>query len=125
MKIANLILGVLFVLFAAVQYNDPDAWLWIVIYGAVAVAFFLAAAHRYSGLLYGAILVACIYEAVTLAPDFSNWIEMGTPNIATEMKTEEPHIELVREFLGVLITLGAVLFLFWQSRRRFRGRKLS
>ena len=121
MKISNIVLGVLFVSFAGVQYNDPDAWTWIIIYGMIAVSFFLAAARRYSGLLYGVILIACIYEAVTLAPDFSNWIEMGTPNIATEMKTEEPHIELVREFLGVIIGLSAVIFLFWQSRRRFRA----
>ena len=125
MKIANLLLGMLFVLFAAVQYNDPDAWLWIIIYGSLAVAFFLAAGRRYSGLLYGLILAAGVYEAVTLAPDFLHWIEMGTPNIASEMKTEEPHIELVREFLGIVITLLAVLFLFWQSRRRFRVKRLA
>lgn len=120
MKIANILLGLLFVSFAAVQYNDADAWVWIAIYGLLAVSFFLAATRRYSGILYGLILAACVYEAVDLLPEFNNWVAMGTPNIASEMKTEEPHIEFVREFLGVLIGVLAVLFLFWQFRRNRR-----
>ena len=32
MRYVHIVLGVLMVTFAAVQYNDPDAPLWIVIY---------------------------------------------------------------------------------------------
>ncbi|MFT5800889.1 MAG: hypothetical protein ACI956_000694, partial [Nonlabens sp.] len=37
MKITNIILGILFAIFAAVQYNDPDSWNWILLYLFVAV----------------------------------------------------------------------------------------
>ena len=36
MKVINIILTLLFILFAAVQLNDPDPWLWVAIYGLVA-----------------------------------------------------------------------------------------
>ena len=38
----NIILFVVFTLFAAVQLNDPDPLLWVVIYGSVAIAALLA-----------------------------------------------------------------------------------
>lgn len=43
MRIVNAVLCLLMVLFAAVQYNDPDALFWGVIYGAAAVWCGLAA----------------------------------------------------------------------------------
>jgi hypothetical protein len=46
-KIVSLVLALLFALFAGFQYNDPDPWLWIGIYGYVAVTGFLAAAGKY------------------------------------------------------------------------------
>lgn len=43
MRYVNILLGVLMVLFAAVQYNDPDAPLWIVMYLVPAAWAFMAA----------------------------------------------------------------------------------
>jgi hypothetical protein len=43
MRYANIVLGVLMVLFAAVQYNDPDAPLWVVMYLVPAAWAFMAA----------------------------------------------------------------------------------
>ena len=45
MRYVNLLLGLLMVAFAALQYNDPDALLWIVIY-LVPAAWAFAAAFR-------------------------------------------------------------------------------
>ena len=43
--LVNILLGLVMVAFAAVQYNDPDALLWIVIY-LVPAAWAFAAAFR-------------------------------------------------------------------------------
>lgn len=43
MRIANGVLAVVLLAFAAVQYNDPDAAFWIVVYGIGAVWTLLAA----------------------------------------------------------------------------------
>lgn len=45
MRYVNVLLGLLMLAFAAVQYNDPDALLWIVIY-LVPAAWAFAAAFR-------------------------------------------------------------------------------
>lgn len=45
MRYVNILLGGLMVLFAAVQYNDPDALLWIAIY-LIPAAWAFAAAFR-------------------------------------------------------------------------------
>lgn len=45
MRYVNMVLGTLMVLFAAVQYNDPDGPLWALIY-AVPAAWAFAAAFR-------------------------------------------------------------------------------
>jgi hypothetical protein len=43
---------------------------------------------------------------------------MGTPNIAETMKAERSYIEFVREFFGLAISLVALLFHFYQIRKR-------
>lgn len=103
MRYFNLFLAFLFILFAVVQYNDPDPWVWIVLYSFVGVVSLFAAFGRYHRYVIIGGLAVCLIWAVTLIPDFINWIKMGAPTITGSMKTEEPHIELTREFLGLLI----------------------
>lgn len=45
MRYVHIVLGLLMVAFAAVQYNDPDALLWVVIY-LIPAAWAFAAAFR-------------------------------------------------------------------------------
>ena len=49
MRYLNILLGLLMVAFAAVQYNDPDAPLWIAIY-LIPAAWAFAAAFRLSSM---------------------------------------------------------------------------
>lgn len=48
MKILNLILTILFILFAAVQYNDPDPIHWMALYLFVAAVCGFAAFGKYN-----------------------------------------------------------------------------
>jgi hypothetical protein len=118
MKRINLILAFLFALFAVVQYNDPDPWAWILMYCFIGAICAFAAFGKYNEFIIGFSFGICLFWAIELLPDFFNWIEMGTPNIATEMKTEEPHIELVREFLGIFICMGVLVFQLIQFKKR-------
>ena len=117
-KTINIILAVLFVLFALLQYNDPDPWRWILMYSFVAVLNLMAAFKKIIPALLGIALGICVVWSALLLPDFIEWIKMGTPNIAGEMKTEEPHIELVREFLGLVICFGALIYQFIQLKKQ-------
>lgn len=114
MKIFNLFLALLFALFAAVQFNDPDPWGWALMYGFVAAVCGLAAfGHYHTYLLYLGLGIALIWMAA-LVPGFVSWVKMGMPTITGSMKAESPHVELTREFLGLVL---CILVLGWQWRR--------
>lgn len=115
MKIINIILTLLFILFAYFQYNDPDPWLWIAVYLYIALVSGLAAAKIYNTWLIRIGLLGCIVGLGILLPDFLDWLNSGAESITQSMKAEKPHIELTREFLGLLIC-GLVLgWHLWQS----------
>lgn len=116
MKITNIVLGLLFALFAAVQYNDPDSWNWILLYLFVSVVSFAAAKGRYhKGLLLISMFAMLAWMAFLL-PGFVNWIQEGMPTIVDEMKTTKPHIEIVREFLGLVLAFLTLGFHYKKSK---------
>jgi hypothetical protein len=118
MKILNLILAGLFVLFAVVQLNDPDPFFWTAIYGVMGAISFFAAYKKFNIWVMLAVLAVLIFELFSLFPSISSWVNQGMPNIAKTMKAEEPHIEFVREFLGLGICLIALLFHYFIFRRK-------
>ena len=108
--------ALLFLLFALVQYNDPDGWLWALAYLNIAVVVVLppwAYKKAYVMLCLG------LYGLWTLSfmPDFWHWIQLGSPSITGTMKAENPEIELVREFLGLVIG-DAVLVYVWLTLKK-------
>ncbi len=117
MKILHWVFALLFLLFAAVQYNDPDPARWILLYGGVGVHFGLAAMGRLYRPAVWIWLAVAVLWAATLAPDFINWLRMGMPSIVQTMKAEVPWVELTREFLGLLLAAAGCGWLLWRTRR--------
>ncbi len=103
MRLINLLLGLLFIAFAAVQYNDPDPWGWMAIYLLVAYVCIFAAFGKYHRYALWAILAVTTVWMLLWLPGFLEWIKMGSPDIAGEMKAATPYIENTREFLGLFI----------------------
>jgi len=68
MKILNAILTVLFILFALVQLNDPDPWLWVTMYIYVAVMCGMAFLGKYNQPILLAGMLVSIIWAITLSP---------------------------------------------------------
>ena len=106
MRYVNIALGLLMLVFAAVQYNDPDPYIWVPVYGiagawALAAAFWLPRVVSRPGLaLLGLCVVA--YAALTIyywpqAPGF--W-----------RKDVWWNDEEAREGMGMMIALAALLF---------------
>jgi len=105
MKYFHYFLAVIFLLFAIVQYNDPDAFIWMPVYGAtsfLALSYGLGRPQKRIAILLSIVL---IIWAATYVPDLITWLRDGTPNIAGSMKAESPHIELMREMFGLLLCL--------------------
>lgn len=112
MKIFNIILAALFLGFAGLQFNDDpgDVWFWVILYTAVAVISAFAAFNRYNMWVLILAIGVVLYQMFRLFPAFSSWISAGTPSITGEMKAISPHVELVREFLGLLLCLIVLVF---------------
>src|SRR3546814_15235634 len=103
MKALNIVLGALFVLFAGLQYNDLDPYIWVPIYGYAALVCFMAAAGRYNKWMILVGLVGYFVYMLRFTPGLEYWFfEHDHENIAQTMKAGKPWIDLTREFFGLL-----------------------
>ena len=117
MRTSSGIFSLILVLFALVQYNDPDFLLWFTIYAIAAVwcgmAAFkprLVADNRVLRILFGISFVIAVFGTLYLWPYGADW---WTKEVIWDN-------ELVREGLGMAIaTVGLVLagLVCWQPRR--------
>jgi hypothetical protein len=105
MKIVNLVLAVMFLLFAFVQINDPDPVLWILIYGALAVICILAAFRTYYKIVMIILAIALAAYSVILFPGVTEWMAQPDRSILFDdiAKMQHPYVEEAREFLGLMI----------------------
>ena len=121
MKVFNLIFCVLFILFAALQYNDPDPYIWIPLYLFAAVLCWLAFRRKYYPRLYLAgIIVYTLYAAYLFfsKDGMLDWMrEHQAENIAQEMKATKPWIEATREVMGLVIMIVVLCINYFYSRR--------
>ena len=116
MRFVHLLIAGLFFLAAYWQLNDPDPELWVAAYGAVAV---LAVYSAFKPTPRMIVLVLATVLGVwwaTYLSDFISWVGDGFPTITGSMKAESPYVELVREFLGLTLTLGALGWYYSRSR---------
>jgi hypothetical protein len=113
MKIIKIILAVLFGLFAIVQYNDPDPWLWIFIYGITAVVFVANLLGWYNNILLLLLIIAAVIYSFTYIDGVIEYFGMGDPGAIVEsMKVDKPYIEETREFFGMWLVIAALWFLY-------------
>ena len=112
MKTLNIILAVLFFGFAALQFNDDpdDVWFWVLMYGLVGTISAFAAFGKYNMWIIILGFGAAVYQMFRIGPAFLQWIYSGMPSIVGEMKATSPHIELVREFLGLVVCMIVLIF---------------
>jgi hypothetical protein len=111
--ILNAIFCIAFILFAYVNLNDGDSWLWVPIYLIAAAFCGLAAFDHYFPQLYLAAVSFYLIYAIVLffsKDGVKDWIKVyGTPSLVESMQTTKPYIEKAREFFGLLIISAAIL----------------
>ncbi len=120
MRVFNIIFAFLFILFAVLQYNDPDPYIWIPIYLFAAFLCYQAAKAKIFRPLYIMGFAIFIGYALYLFFDKTGvlaWAgEHGAENIAQSMKAAKPWIEETREFGGLLIILIVMAINFFRLR---------
>jgi hypothetical protein len=112
MRFLNIFFAILFVIFAALQYNDPDPLIWIPIYLYAAFLCWRASKGIHHRSLYIAgIIMYGIYGLYLLFDKNGvlSWAsEHAAESIVTTMKAEKPWIEETREFGGLIILIFAL-----------------
>lgn len=103
-KILLWIFIVLFVLFAAVQYNDVDGWLWILTYLLTAFMCFRAVRGRGDKLSFLALATLLLLWGINIYPPEWEGVMLNTAGMKTL------NIELGRESLGLFICSFSMLF---------------
>jgi Transmembrane family 220, helix len=105
MRYANIVLGVLMLLFAAVQYNDPDAPLWMVMYLVPAAWAFMAAFRLGGTSSRDGVVLLWVSLAVYLFAVVFFWPQ--TPGFWRKdvWWTDEE----AREAMGLMIAFGVLL----------------
>jgi hypothetical protein len=117
MKILNSALSTLFVLFAVVQYNDPDPYIWAPIYLFCAYICGSAAMGKYNTKVILLGLIPITAYLISYIPDFVDWIQRGMPSLVETMKANKPYVEMTREFGGLVICVAALVFEYFQSKK--------
>ena len=124
MKIFNLIFCILFILFGALQYNDPDPWLWIPFYLYAAILCWLAFKGKFFPKAYLVGIIGYLGYAVFLffeEDGVLDWItKYNAANIAGSMKADKHWIEDTREFLGLFILIIVLTIDYFYSKRKKR-----
>jgi hypothetical protein len=122
MKAFNIFFIVIFILFAAVQYNDPDPYVWMPIYLYAAYLCYQAVKKLYQPVLYVIGFIAYGAYALYLLFDKTgvlDWArEHHAENIAQTMKVTRPWIEETREFFGLIIVIIVLLInILWLKQK--------
>ena len=124
LKVFNIFFCIVFILFAAVQYNDPDPYIWMPIYLYTAILCWLAFRNKYFPGAY--LLGIAVYAAYALYKFFDqngvwDWMtKHHATNIAGTMKAEQPWIEETREFFGLVILIVVLLIDYLHAKRKAR-----
>ena len=125
MKIFNIFFCFAFILFAALQYNDPDPYLWVPIYLYAAALCFQASRNKFYPKAY--LIGIAVYAVYALYKVFDangliDWIQLHhAENIAETMKAEKPWVEESREFFGLVILIVVLAIDLFYARKRKRA----
>jgi uncharacterized membrane protein YjdF len=107
MKIFNLVFTILFIIFAALQYNDPDPYVWIPIY--LVSAYVQTYRNKFDKFSHWVVVTfSLIYAAKLLVNTdgvLSWYNQHDAENLVQSMKATKPWIEQTREFGGLIIIL--------------------
>ena len=110
-KIKNLILFILFVIFAVLQLNDPDGKLWFSIYFIVSL---ICLYNNFKPVPKSILILSIIALMSYSVFHFSLFIDyLNTENkeeIFGEMVYDKPYLEGTREFIGLLLAALGIMY---------------
>jgi hypothetical protein len=105
-------------LFAWLQLNDPDPYLWVGIYGYVALVSLLAFFRVYQMLMIVAGAVMVTGGILYLLPSVFEWLmHHSDVSLITGMSAERMYIEESRECFGLMLALACFAFHYFSAKK--------
>ncbi|MBL7871715.1 MAG: transmembrane 220 family protein [Cyclobacteriaceae bacterium] len=119
MKIIHTIIALMFLSFAALQINDPDPLIWILIYLNMALLSVMGFLGKYNKLWIGLTAGLYLIYAMFLIPGTLEWFHSPDRALLFDdlAKMQYPYIEETRECLGLAICLVVLGFQYLLGRR--------
>ena len=115
MRIFSYILGVVFVLFAGVQLNDPDPTLWVLAYLVTAMIAFMFPHKKPNKWLLLILASAYLIGTILLfPPSLGSWISAEEQSKSLGMTL--PGLEEARESMGLFLCFLVLVFYWIKSR---------
>jgi hypothetical protein len=120
MRILHGILAVIFLLFSFLQLNDPDPYIWILIYGSMAVVCVLAIFRMYYPKIMIVMLIAFAAYSLVAYDGVVEWLKQDDKAVIFDdvAKMQYPYIEYSREFLGLWICNLVLIGYLFASRKK-------
>lgn len=116
MRIFSYILGIIFVLFALVQLNDPDFIIWVGAYMIPAALAFLFTHRKQNRLVLGILAIIYLVAAIALfPPSIGDWI--SAEEEAKSLGMMLPGIEEARESMGLFLCFMAIAFFWFKTKK--------
>ena len=108
---------ILLLMSMAVQYNDPDGWKWMVIYGIACIPTLAAIARTWTG---WSVIAAVGYFAGFIYALPQSTVK-NPSHIFTDLQMGEAGVEEAREAGGLLlcaIWMSVLGWIWWRNRNR-------
>lgn len=98
-------------MFAFVQLNDPDPIHWVTLYGIVALISLFSNFRKIpKSVIYFFAVILLVYAGFHFT-SFIDYLQIEDKNeLFGKMVYEKPYLEGTREFLGLIMAAGALLF---------------
>lgn len=110
--ILNVLFCIAFAVFAYLNLNDKDSWLWVSIYMVASISCGLAVFGKFFPTVYLLAIAFYLIYAIKLffAKDgVKDWLfKYKQESLVQSMQATKPYIEKTREFFGLLIISAAL-----------------
>src|SRR5688572_1910273 len=115
MKVLNLIFLAIFLLCAAVQWNDPDPYRWIAIYGAAAFCCFFYFRRKLPAYLPAVTAIVAFLWILLLIPVVWGQ-QIAWHQVFATIHMLSPGVEEIREIGGLFLVLIWMMVLAYKTR---------
>lgn len=119
-KVLLIILGIVFLLFTYVQFNDPDPEIWVMIYGSVALVCIWGAFRNPPYVPMLILTILFVLYSLMFVQGAITWLQSDNKaDLFDDLaKMQNLYIEETREFLGLVLCIITLTGFLIAGRKR-------